>query len=667
MSYTTDELMRDAICYVYENQDRKPEFMNRRFIKEKDFKQYRYIGDNRWEIGFNGKKKGLYRLPELLQAIKDRVKRIFVVEGEKDVETLRSRGEIATTSGAYNSWKPEFAEYFRGYEGEIIILPDQDPPDPKKPGEAPNGQKYGEAVFNSLKDIVPLVYIVNVTDVPEKGDISDFLEVKTMTDLETLIIPARASRLNQMEIENMSDEFYHMEDKPLPPAKKIKTLLDYDLQEEDLNLPSKWLIPGILAPYTINMFFSRSGGGKSFFILLLSLSLLEQGKIDTLIYLDNDNSKQALIGRKIGDIKKQFGKKFIYVPSFKTDKELMKVLLSDLKEEKYGHCLVIVDSIRNFMQGKNPNEDKDSISFMDDMKQIRGYDNTVIMLHHLNKSGQVKNNTSFGDYSDLSYFMEANNDKKQKRIFAEFSCNPDMGCKDRIGARESFIATIDYDIMQLIIGESGVNPEDFEFTSYVKDLLLEHGQLKQREIISYVKENLDIQSNGEIQNLLSKYTGLIWKYGKGYKNSNIYSLLENPLAKDNILYYKYISNNNNSQVTGNTVIPTERETIPFQVTGNSVIPTERPIEEPEKQKNRNLEVEEAEFLLPGKEDVKGVRNGVDTLLPVTQNEKAENDIRNGVDTLLPSYPGNNRGVKVNFLPSEEEKLSEDFDREEIPF
>ncbi len=636
--------------YFYNTEDNKPNYMKCRYIDRETGEEikgtyYSCIDSvkNLWKMGLNGHSHTLYRLPELLQAIKDGVKRIFIVEGEKDTDTLISQGETATTSGAWNSWKDEFAEYFRGYTGEVIILPDQDLPDPKRPGEAPNGQKYGEAVFNSLTGIVPLVYIVNVI---QGKDISDFLQAKTMIDLETLIIPARASRLNQMEIEQLSDEFCMLpaaEGKPLPPRntdnkpienRKQKTLLDYDLKEEDLNLPSEWLVPEILSPYTITMLFSRSGGGKSFFTLLLSLSLLERGKIDTLIYLDNDNSKQALIGRKIGDIKRQFKERFIYVPSFKTDKELMKVLLNDLKDKKYGHCLIIVDSIRNFMAGKNPNDDKDAIAFMDNMKEIRGYDNTVIMLHHLNKSGQVKNNTSFGDYSDLSYFMETNNDKKQKRIFAEFSCNPDMGCKDRIGARENFIATIDYDIMQLIIGESGVNPEDFEFTCYVKDLLKEHGQLKQKEIAEYVKKELDIKYMGDIHYLLKKYTGIIWKFEKGNKNSTIYSLMENPQQKENILYYKYNNKNNILQKTENTGDIRERLTIDKTKTENTVITTERPSEEVRKLENRILDTKEADFLFSEKGEETEVKNGINTVFSVfCTGENKET----GINTVFSSF------------------------------
>lgn len=69
----------------------------------------------------------LYRLPEVLEA-----PIIFVVEGERDVETLRARGFVATTpaGGASAPWLPGFTETLRGRE--VVIWPDADGPGRRK-------------------------------------------------------------------------------------------------------------------------------------------------------------------------------------------------------------------------------------------------------------------------------------------------------------------------------------------------------------------------------------------------------------------------------------------------------------------------------------------------------------------------------------------------------
>jgi 5S rRNA maturation endonuclease (ribonuclease M5) len=72
----------------------------------------------------NGVRRVLYRLPEVLEA-KAEGKTIYVVEGEKDVESLRARGYTATTSpmGA-GKWQPEYTEMLAG--AVVVIIPDAD-------------------------------------------------------------------------------------------------------------------------------------------------------------------------------------------------------------------------------------------------------------------------------------------------------------------------------------------------------------------------------------------------------------------------------------------------------------------------------------------------------------------------------------------------------------
>jgi putative DNA primase/helicase len=65
----------------------------------------------------------LFHLPEVLESAI-----VFVVEGEKDVQTLRDRGFSATTNagGAMAPWLPAFTDSLRGRE--VIIVPDNDKP-----------------------------------------------------------------------------------------------------------------------------------------------------------------------------------------------------------------------------------------------------------------------------------------------------------------------------------------------------------------------------------------------------------------------------------------------------------------------------------------------------------------------------------------------------------
>lgn len=71
----------------------------------------------------NGCTKILYRLPELLQAIQEGLI-IFLVEGEKDVETLFGKGLIASTTHATSFWCNEFTTILK--DANVVILYDMD-------------------------------------------------------------------------------------------------------------------------------------------------------------------------------------------------------------------------------------------------------------------------------------------------------------------------------------------------------------------------------------------------------------------------------------------------------------------------------------------------------------------------------------------------------------
>jgi putative DNA primase/helicase len=92
----------------------------------KDFAQRHPNGSGGW-IWKKGRRQVLYRLPEVLEA-----PIVFVVEGEKDVETLRSHGFAATTNagGADAPWLPSFTEALTGRE--VILIPDNDTPGRKR-------------------------------------------------------------------------------------------------------------------------------------------------------------------------------------------------------------------------------------------------------------------------------------------------------------------------------------------------------------------------------------------------------------------------------------------------------------------------------------------------------------------------------------------------------
>lgn len=105
----------------------------------KTFVNQRRIGSRAFANGLGGIEKLPYNLGPVSDAVAEGHP-IWVVEGEKDVETLRDLGEIGTCSpdGA-RSWSHELAKYLYGAV-EVRIVADQDTP----------GRRYASFVRTSL-------------------------------------------------------------------------------------------------------------------------------------------------------------------------------------------------------------------------------------------------------------------------------------------------------------------------------------------------------------------------------------------------------------------------------------------------------------------------------------------------------------------------------------
>jgi hypothetical protein len=123
----------------------------------------------------------LYRLPELLAARLDQL--VLIVEGEKDADRLSALGFVTTTnvSGA-SKWHKEYLEELRGRR--VAIIPDND--------EA--GRAHAEQVARLLVGIAASVKIVELPDMPPKGDVSDYLNAGNTPEALRDLINAAPSK-----------------------------------------------------------------------------------------------------------------------------------------------------------------------------------------------------------------------------------------------------------------------------------------------------------------------------------------------------------------------------------------------------------------------------------------------------------------------------------------
>jgi hypothetical protein len=125
----------------------------------KDFRQRAPDGKGGWTWSTKGVRKVLYRLREVLEN-----PIVFLVEGEKDAETLREWGFTATTAsgGAKAAWLPQYTAALKGRE--VILIPDNDAP----------GWERAKALYRELDGKVSCL---RVFDLPEGiKDITEWFE-----------------------------------------------------------------------------------------------------------------------------------------------------------------------------------------------------------------------------------------------------------------------------------------------------------------------------------------------------------------------------------------------------------------------------------------------------------------------------------------------------------
>lgn len=113
------------------------------------------------------KEKVLYNYPHMVENFKDVV---YIVEGEKDVETLKSVGAVAVCSGGGSSeWEDSYSEVLSG--ATVKIIPDNDIP----------GLKFGIKVYESLKKAGVTATLHPLTKFADIKDVSDWHKKKKIT------------------------------------------------------------------------------------------------------------------------------------------------------------------------------------------------------------------------------------------------------------------------------------------------------------------------------------------------------------------------------------------------------------------------------------------------------------------------------------------------------
>jgi len=119
-----------------------------------------------------------FNLPKIQKA-----QLVAVVEGERDATNLTRLGMPATWqhSGGAGNFKPDLARGISPGKDDVAILPDNDEP----------GRKHAAMVARLLHPVAHSVKIVEIPELPLKGDVSDFIaKVARSIRSDTLYVKA---------------------------------------------------------------------------------------------------------------------------------------------------------------------------------------------------------------------------------------------------------------------------------------------------------------------------------------------------------------------------------------------------------------------------------------------------------------------------------------------
>jgi AAA domain len=214
----------------------------------KDFRQRRPDGRGGWIHALGGVSRVLYRLPELLKYPDATV---FVCEGEKDVDRLASENHCATTISGGAKWTREIVAPLKGRD--VVVLEDNDD----------DGRTKALAAAHALHGVAASIRIVSLPDLPDRGDVSDWLNAD----------PARSETFVDVCIKA---KLWTPTD-PKPDQKAMFELFWHGKQYDRAN--RLWLVKDLIPETGTGLLSGQWGTAKTFVALDLAASIVS-GVVD---------------------------------------------------------------------------------------------------------------------------------------------------------------------------------------------------------------------------------------------------------------------------------------------------------------------------------------------------------------------------------------------------
>lgn len=335
-----------------------------------------------WVWSVKGVRQVPYRLPDLAEAIAME-RPIFVVEGEKDVESLAGLGITATCNAmGAGKWPESLSAYFAG--ADVIHLSDNDD----------SGREHTALVAAALKNLAASQRILDLPGLPAKGDVTDWIAAG-----------------------GNADQLWHLVEHAARPWTGGGPRLNFGavwFADIDAVLEEpEWLVDDILTRGDLSLLYGASGSGKSFLATHVALGVCRGEEVlghkimrpGGVVYIAAEGRKGYK--KRLRAYRQYFGLAegtqlpFVFLPvaidlfsnGERSDGDKLLADLVVLAEQMVALGtrleLVVIDTHAAVSPGANENASEDGSRMLRRYQRIQDLTGThVMVVHHKNAAGE---------------------------------------------------------------------------------------------------------------------------------------------------------------------------------------------------------------------------------------------------------------------------------------
>jgi hypothetical protein len=387
----------------YTDEDGVTLFIKQRYktndAKGKTYKQLRVDESGKRHQTITGAKIVPYNLPEVEDARKAG-RTVFLTEGEKAADALKSIGVIATCTHQGASSFPEDAiQYFAGLN--VVILPDNDKV----------GWEYARKAVKAIKTVANSIRVLDLQLEEAKEDAYEYVHDYAGTKQHLSDYVKNYSQRVTIEGDvTIPERFMQQEEKAteqpeleLQPSTNLRQPFKIEQLDDIDDEPVEWLIEGVIPKKAFVALYAPPASFKSFIALdiaeciatgreFLTKQVKHEGAV---LYIAGEG--HGGIGARIKAMKKHhntpagapvfFLRKQINLRSSATDiQDLIQAVDEIQATQDIKFELVVIDTLARAFGGGNENASEDMGAFITAAGAIQGrYNCALLVVHHAGK------------------------------------------------------------------------------------------------------------------------------------------------------------------------------------------------------------------------------------------------------------------------------------------